>query len=99
MPRMMRMHVVALAVMLAVACSSNSTNGGSQADAAGPPVCGDGVCAVSELDTCPQDCGTRGSSTGNPCNLDGICEPQIGETPENCPSACPGSGSGSGSGS
>ena len=91
---MTRMNAVVMTAVFAVACSS-SPNGGTQTDAAGGPVCGDGVCAVAELDTCPQDCGTRGSgsSTGNPCNLDGICEPQIGETSENCPKDCPPMGS------
>jgi hypothetical protein len=105
MPPMMRMNAVAMVVALVVGCSS-TPSGTSGADAPAAAKCGDGICAVSEVDTCPQDCGTRGSGsavTGNPCNLDGTCEPNIGENAINCPSDCTaGSGSaviGSGSSS
>jgi hypothetical protein len=46
----------ALAVGIA-ACAASSNS--SPPDAA--PTCGDGICAASEIDTCPQDCGTPGS--------------------------------------
>ncbi|HEX4451524.1 MAG TPA: hypothetical protein VH143_11670 [Kofleriaceae bacterium] len=106
----MRMNAVALFAALALAplgCSSNNGNGGGggggEADA-GQVTCGDGVCDVSEVDTCPGDCGTRGgtgsgSNPTNPCNNDGVCESANGETPQNCPNDCSSTGSGSGSGS
>jgi hypothetical protein len=72
------------------------------------PECGDGVCAASELDTCPQDCGSgsgtvhldAGTGAQSTCNNNFTCEPNLGETADNCPNDCgAGSGSGSGSGS
>jgi hypothetical protein len=112
MAAMMRMNAVAMFAALALAplgCSSNNGNGGGgggEADA-GHVTCGDGICDVSEVDTCPADCGTHGgggsgsgSNPTNPCNNDGICESANGENPQNCPGDCStGSGSDMGSGS
>ncbi len=63
MAPMMRMNAVALFAALALAplsCSSNRGNGGGggggEADA-GHDTCGDGICDVSEVDSCPADCG------------------------------------------
>ncbi|MGE5182465.1 MAG: hypothetical protein ACM31C_10405 [Acidobacteriota bacterium] len=76
------------------ACSASSGTGGG-ADATGPR-CGDGVCASSEVNSCPQDCGSP--SGNNAVCGNGFCE--TGETSASCPTDCGlGSGSGSGSGS
>lgn len=83
--------------------SGNPGNGGGEVDAA-PIVCGDGICAASEVGTCMQDCpsGTHGNGSGSgnvgPTCGNGVCE--AGESVTTCPSDCnTGSGSGSGSGS
>jgi len=106
---MKRMNAVVVAVLAFApfACGSSNSNGNGTADAPGGSAkCGDGICAINEVNSCPADCGTRGGSAG-PCNFDGVCETTLGETQANCPSDCtgsgssvgPGSGSGSGSGS
>ena len=46
--------VFALAV---TACASSDHGAGKGVDAAPAPTCGDGVCASSEVSSCPQDCG------------------------------------------
>ena len=98
---MMRTTGILCALVLA-ACSwgnSDPNGGGHGADAATAPVCGDGVCAASEVNSCMQDCGGNGSNNNNPVCGNGQCETTKGETAKSCPSDCmTGNGSGSGSG-
>jgi hypothetical protein len=62
-------------------------------------VCGDNVCASSEVTSCPQDCGNGGGNQNAVCG-NGQCETSKGESATSCPSDCnTGSGGGSGSGS
>ncbi|HEY0250185.1 MAG TPA: hypothetical protein VGC41_01620, partial [Kofleriaceae bacterium] len=93
--------VVALASVMsfAVACSwgGSSDHSGGSPDAATAATCGDGVCAASEIHSCPADCGQQGSGSGSgsstaTCNNNGSCE--NGETAASCPADC-GTGSGS----
>lgn len=72
--------------------------GGGGVDAAvASAMCGDTVCAASEVGSCSQDCGTGGGATNPVCGMNG-CE--AGETAASCPNDCGGGGgSGSGSGS
>ena len=91
--------VVASALSFAVACSwGGAASKDGTPDASSTARCGDGVCAASEVNNCPADCGTgsngsgSGSNTGAVCG-NGTCE--NGETNTSCPSDCTGSGSGS----
>jgi len=72
--------------------------GGGGVDAAvASAVCGDSVCAASEVGSCSADCGSGGGAT-NPVCGNSTCE--TGETSASCPNDCGGGGgSGSGSGS
>jgi len=73
--------------------------GGGSPDAAvgAAAVCGDSVCAASEVGSCTMDCGSGGGAT-NPVCGNSTCE--TGENSSSCPNDCGGgSGSGSGSGS
>ncbi len=82
---------VTCALLFAYACSSGSGND-PQPDAPSAPRCGDGVCAATEVNSCPADCGSSAAAVcGN-----GTCESSKGETAATCPSDC-GQGSGSGS--
>ncbi|HEY4242380.1 MAG TPA: hypothetical protein VGM88_21330 [Kofleriaceae bacterium] len=85
---MSRSHLLAFVF---VAACSNSNNGSNQAapDAA-PVICGDGVCAATEVNSCQADCGigpNSGCAGGNP---DGDCQMDMGETAANCRSDCDG---------
>jgi hypothetical protein len=82
--------VVAMVLLAPFACGSN-TSGNGAPDSSGPPKCGDGVCDITEINSCSADCGTRsGSNPGGPCNNDGVCESANGETSANCPGDCAG---------
>jgi hypothetical protein len=107
---MMRTKTGFLYVVAALAlgaCSWGGDSGGSntQPDASiggGDVVCGDNVCAASEVGSCPQDCGNSGSNNPHYVCGNDQCESTLGESATNCPDDCGGgngSGSGSGSGS
>ncbi len=80
---MMRTLALVCAVALG-ACSWGNTSGTPQADAPAntQPVCGDGICASSEVGSCTMDCG---NNTKPVCG-NHLCE--NGETPTNCPADC-----------
>jgi hypothetical protein len=71
-------------LIAAAACATSGGDGGGGDD--GPPVnntpvCGDAVCAASEVGSCSQDCGTGMTSVcGN-----SMCE---GTEPTDCPTDC-----------
>lgn len=92
------------------ACGSGGSpgpGGGTDAnDDHADPVCGDGVCASSELNNCAEDCG---AATGSDPGSDGsgsaqdscgglVCDTSKGEDATNCPSDCTVSGGSNGSG-
>jgi hypothetical protein len=91
---------VAGALSFAVACSwggAASNNPGP--DASSTTRCGDGVCAASEVNSCPADCGTHGSNSGSGSGSNqqnAVCGNNVCEQGETatCPSDC-GGGSGS----
>jgi len=100
--------VCVLAALAVGACSwgSGSGSGNTSADAAGAAVCGDNICAATEVGFCTQDCGNGGNHNGSNgsngqqtavCG-NGQCETTLGESATSCPSDC-GGGGGSGSGS
>lgn len=87
---MMRINtgiVCVLAALTAGACSSG--NGSGPTPDAAPVVCGDNVCAASEVHSCPQDCGNGGSNHGAVCG-NGQCETSMGESQTTCPTDCGG---------
>ena len=75
----------ALAFVCALFAACATTDGGGGDDGSDPPsntpVCGDAVCAASEVGSCSQDCGTGSTEVcGN-----NICE---GTEPSTCASDC-----------
>ncbi|MBV8758548.1 MAG: hypothetical protein JO257_14780 [Deltaproteobacteria bacterium] len=99
---MMRINsgiVCVLAALAVGACSwGNGSGNGSPAPDASHPVCGDNICAASEANSCPQDCGNGGGGNQNAVCGNGQCETTKGESATSCPSDCSGGGGGSGSG-
>jgi hypothetical protein len=111
---MMRMSsgivcAVAGALSFAVACSwggASDPNNHPDAGGAAGAVCGDGTCSATEINTCPQDCGSgmhgsngSGSGSGSGSNVQGFCGDgicQSNESSATCTIDCPGGGSGSG---
>ena len=103
---MMRTKTGFVCVVAALAVGACSWGSGSGSSTPGPDasfgtgnaVCGDNVCASSEVGNCPQDCGSSGSNTQQAVCGNGQCETTLGESATSCPSDC-GGGQGSGSGS
>jgi hypothetical protein len=91
--------VCVVAALAVAACSfgGGSGNSGPTPDAPGAAVCGDNVCAATEVNNCPQDCGNGGNNMQAVCG-NGQCETTKGESATSCPSDCSGGGGGSGSG-
>ena len=99
---------VAGALLFAVACSwGGASDPNNHPDAGGTShaVCGDGTCAATEINNCPQDCGSGGhgsnggSGSGSGSNIQPICGNNVcdpGEDANSCPADCTGGGSGSG---
>lgn len=103
---MMRHKTGIVCVVAALAVAACSWGSGSGSSTPGPDasigggnvVCGDNVCAASEVNNCPQDCGSGGGGGGNQAVCgNGQCETTLGESATSCPSDC-GGGQGSGSG-
>jgi len=104
MRRMMRMTSTLLFVCASfvMGCAwgdgsgDDGAGGGGGVDAAvASSVCGDSVCAASEVGNCSADCGAGGGAA-NPVCGNSTCE--TGETSASCPNDCGGGGGGSGSG-
>jgi len=100
------MRITTLVFVCAIAgCSwggEEGSTGGGGPDASvgggGGPVCGDGVCAASEVGSCTNDCGTGGGNNNPPAPVCGNSTCETGETSASCPNDC-GGGGGSGGGS
>ena len=71
------------AVCFACASTDDKPHEQPTPDAPKGPVCGDGVCAASELVTCTSDCGTP-----QPMAVCGNMTCESGETVMNCPGDC-----------
>lgn len=87
MPTTMRdIKALAFVCALIAACATTDSGGGDDGNDPPPssdPVCGDAVCAASEIGICAADCGSGGGNTevcGN-----GTCE---GNEPTTCASDC-----------
>jgi hypothetical protein len=95
---MMRINsgiVCVLAALALGACSwGNGSGPGNTSPDAAPVVCGDMICAASEVHSCPQDCGNGGNGSGNQQAVcgNGQCETTLGESATSCPSDCAGGG-------
>jgi hypothetical protein len=78
--------------ILFVACSFGGSSGSNpqpDSSTSGGAHCGDGVCAASEVNSCPADCGSNtGSNNQNAVCGNGMCETTKGETAQSCPSDC-----------
>lgn len=89
---MRELKALAFVVALFAACAT--TDGGGGDDGEDPPptgdVCGDAVCAASEIGSCTADCGTGGNGNNEVCG-NATCE---GNEPSTCPSDCGGGGGG-----
>jgi len=90
--------VCVLAALAVGACSwgAGSGSGNTSPDAANAPMCGDNVCAATEVNSCPQDCGNGGNGSNGQQNAvcgNGQCETTKGESATSCPSDCGGGGS------
>lgn len=97
---MMRLTTLVFVCVSIAGCSwggSDDGGGGSGPDASvsSAPVCGDSICAASEVGSCTQDCGNSGSNS-NPTVTCGNNTCETGETQQSCPNDCGGNGSGSG---
>jgi hypothetical protein len=97
--------VCVVAALAVAACSwgngSGSSNPGVDAFGGNAAVCGDNVCAATEVNNCPQDCGSGGNNNQAVCG-NGTCETSKGESATSCPSDCntnTGSNGGSNTGS
>ena len=88
--------------MIVAGCASSDDGTGSPGpDAAvvAGPVCGDAVCAATEVGSCQADCGGGGGGGGGgvqPMCGNSTCE--TGETNATCPNDCPAGGGGGGGG-
>src|SRR3569623_1277539 len=84
--------VCVLAALTVGACSWGNGSSSNPSPDAAPVVCGDNVCAASEVNSCPQDCGTGGGNQNAVCG-NGQCETSKGESATSCPVDCGGGGS------
>ncbi|MBA3464400.1 MAG: hypothetical protein H0T46_30895 [Deltaproteobacteria bacterium] len=106
----MMMRITTLLFVCAMsACSwggEGEDTGGGGPDASvggggggGAPVCGDAVCAASEVGSCSADCGSGGGNTNPPPGpMCGNMTCETGETSASCPNDCGGGGGSGGSG-
>lgn len=69
------------ALLLLGACGEETTGGGDSNTGGLAVVCGDNVCGVSELNSCPEDCGPGAAVCGN-----GVCS--AAESSATCPEDC-----------
>jgi len=80
----------ALAFVCALFAACATTDGGGGDDEGTPPddtpVCGDAVCAASEVGSCMADCGSGGNNNPTETCGNGTCE---GNEPSTCPADCP----------
>ncbi len=72
--------VLGAALLLLGACGTEETGNGT-APGGLAVVCGDNVCGISELDSCPEDCGPGAAVCGN-----GVCS--AAESSSTCPEDC-----------
>jgi hypothetical protein len=105
---MMRTKTGFVCVVAALAVGACSWGSGSGSSSPGPDasfgggnaVCGDNVCASSEVGNCPADCGNSGSNNPQAVCGNHQCETTLGESATSCPTDCAtGSGGGSNTGS
>lgn len=84
--------VCVLAALAVGACSwgAGSGSGNTSPDAANAAVCGDNVCAATEVGFCTQDCGSGGNNSQNAVCGNGQCETTKGENATNCSMDCGG---------
>jgi len=97
---------VAGALLFAVACSWGGASDPNKThpDAGGTAgaVCGDGTCSATEINNCPQDCGSGGhgsntgsNGSGSGSNVQAVCGNNVcdpGEDATSCPADCTGGG-------
>lgn len=78
----------------ALTCASDCGGGGNACPGTGDVDCffcwfDPTTCIAPQTEQICEECLGLGGGGENPCNVDGVCEPEFGEDATNCPSDCP----------
>jgi hypothetical protein len=74
---------LAASLAFAVSCAESGTEDDEMEETQGGNVCGDAMCAASEVGFCAADCGTGGNNANAVCG-NAMCETTLGENASTC---------------